>query len=179
MASKAAAQIRQGSVGLGQRQEEEKERRWDKCKAKEKEERGRKSTEAGGPTTNCSGRPSLSKGGTHRAGPVIIVVIKKVGSTAFSATSRRRKSPITCGVGMGELHNFEIKEESKGKEKDRRDEKGKGTEKGGEAWGNHQTLGEPVWLTRSKVDPPKSDKSKDCNQKKRSSTGSLDVPLVT
>ena len=134
MASKAAAQIRQGSVGLGQRQEEEKERRWDKCKAKEKEERGRKSTEAGGQTTNCSGRPSLSKGGTHRAtGPVIIVVFKKVGSTAFSATSRGRKSPITCGVGMGELcrHNFEIKEESKGKEKDRRDEKGKGTEKGG------------------------------------------------
>ena len=35
----------------GQRQEEEKERRWDKCKAKEKEERGKKSTEAGGPTT--------------------------------------------------------------------------------------------------------------------------------
>ena len=169
MASKAAAQIRQGSVGLGQRQEE----RWDKCKAKEKEERGRKSTEAGGPTTNCSGRPSLSKGGTHRAtGPVIIVVFKKVGSTAFSATSRGRKSPITCGVGMGELcrHNFEIREESKGKEKDRRDEKGKGTEKGGEAWGNHQTLGEPVWLTRSKVDPPKSDKSKDCNQKKRESS---------
>ena len=91
-----------------------------------------------------------------------------VGSTAFSAASRGRKSPITCGVGMGELrrHNFEIKEESKGKEKDRRDEKGKGTEKGEEAWGNHQTLGEPVWLTRSKVDPPKSDKSKDCNQKK-------------
>ena len=59
MASKAAAQIRQGSVGLGQRQEEEKERRWDKCKAKEKEERGRKSTEAGGPTTNCSGRRSI------------------------------------------------------------------------------------------------------------------------
>ena len=85
MASKAAAQIRQGSVGLGQRQEEEKERRWDKCKAKEKEERGRKSTEAGGPTTNCNGRPSLSKGGTHRAtGPVIIVVFKKVGSTAFT-----------------------------------------------------------------------------------------------
>ena len=102
MASNVAAQIRQGSVGLGQRQEEEKERRWDKCKAKEKEERGRKSTEAGGQTTKCSGGPSCSKGGTHAAtGPVIIIVIKKVGSTAFSATSRGRKSPNTCGVGMG------------------------------------------------------------------------------
>ena len=39
MASNVAAQIRQGSVGLGQRQEEEKEGRWDKCKAKKKEER--------------------------------------------------------------------------------------------------------------------------------------------
>ena len=38
-----------------------------KCKAKEKEERGRKSSEAGGRTTKCSGRPSFSKGGTHRA----------------------------------------------------------------------------------------------------------------
>ena len=75
MASKAAAQIRLGSVGLGQRQEEEKERRWDKCKVKEKEDRGGQSTEAGRQTTNCSGRPSLSKGGTHRVtGPVIIVV---------------------------------------------------------------------------------------------------------
>ena len=84
MASKAAAQIRQGSVGLGQRQEEEKEWRWDKCKGKEKEERGRRSTEAGGRTTKCSERPSLSKGGTHRAtGPVIIVDFKKVGSTAL------------------------------------------------------------------------------------------------
>ena len=78
---------------------------------------------------------------------------------------------------MGELcrHNFEIREESKGKEKDRRDEKGKGTEKGGEAWGNHQTPGELVWS-------PKSNKSKDCNQKKGSQVsqyGSLDVPLGT
>ena len=102
MASNISAQIKQGSEGLGQCREEEKERRWDKCKAKEKEERGRKSTETGGQTTKCSGRPSLSKGGTHRAtGPVIIIVIKKVGSTAFSATSRGRKSPSTCGVGMG------------------------------------------------------------------------------
>ena len=65
MASKAEAQIRQGSVGLGQRQEEEKEWRWDKCKVKEKEKKGRKSTEAGGRTTKCRERPSLSKGGPH------------------------------------------------------------------------------------------------------------------
>ena len=133
MASKAAAQIRQGSIGLGQLQEEEKEWKWDKCKVRGRERRGRKSTESGGRITKCSERPSLSKGGTHRAtGPVITVAFKKVGSTAFSATSQGRKSPITCGVGMGELcrHSFEIKEESKGKEKDTRDEKGKGTEKG-------------------------------------------------
>ena len=133
MASKAAAQIRQGSVGLGQRQEEEKEWRWDKGKAKEKEERGRKSTEAGGQTTKCSGRPSLSKGGTHRAtGPVIIVVIKKVGSTAFQS---RKKVPQYMWGGDGgscvATALIEIKEESKEKEKDRRDEKGKETEKGG------------------------------------------------
>ena len=102
MASKAAAQIRQGSIGLGQRQEEEKEWRWDKCKVKEKEERGRKSTEAGGRTTKCSERPSLSKGGTHRAtGPVIIVVFKKVGSTAFSATRRGGRPPVHVRWGWG------------------------------------------------------------------------------
>ena len=102
MASKAAAQIRQGSVGLGQRQEEEKERRWDIARPKKRQKGGRKSTEAGGQTTKCSGRPSLSKGGTHAAtGPVIIIVIRKVGSTAFSATSRGRKSTNACGVGMG------------------------------------------------------------------------------
>ena len=94
----------------------------------EREERGRNSTKTGGPTTKCSGRPSLSKGGTHRAtGPVIIVVFKIVVSTAFSATDRGRKSPITCGVGMGKLrrHSFESRKESKGEEKDRRDERGK------------------------------------------------------
>ena len=99
MASKAAAQIRQGSVGLGQRQEEEKERRWDKCKAKEKEERGRKSTEAGGQTTNCSGRPSLSKGGTHRAtGPVIIVVFKK---PPLVPPVEEESPPLHAGWGWG------------------------------------------------------------------------------
>ena len=90
---------------------------------------------------------------------MIIVVFKIVVSTAFSATSRGRKSPITCGVGMGELrrHSFESREESKGEEKDRRDER----EKEGMAWGTHQTLGEPVWLTRSKVvNPQKGDCSK-------------------
>ena len=56
--------------------------------AKEKEERGNRQT------TKCSGRPSLSKGGTHRAtGPVII---KKVGSTAFSATSRGSGDGGSC-----------------------------------------------------------------------------------
>ena len=67
-----------------------------------KQKEGRKSTEAGGQTTKCSGRPSLSTGGSHKAtGPVIIIVVKKVGSTAFSATSRGRRSTNACGVGMG------------------------------------------------------------------------------
>ena len=34
-------------------------------------------------------------------GPVIIIVVKKVGSTAFSATSRGRRSTSTCGAGEG------------------------------------------------------------------------------
>ena len=54
-----------------------------------------------GTATKCSGRPSLSKGGTHRAtGPVIIIVVQKVGSTAFSVTSRGRRSTNACGVEM-------------------------------------------------------------------------------
>ena len=55
---------------------------------------------------------------------------------------------------------IEIKEESNEKNKDERDEKGKQT-KGGWEWGKHQTPGEPVWLTGSKVvNPLKGDKSK-------------------
>ena len=50
----------------------------------------------------CSERPSLSKGGTHRAtGPVITVVFKKVGSTAFSATGRGRRPQVHVGWGWG------------------------------------------------------------------------------
>ena len=43
----------------------------------------------------------MLKGGTHGAtGPVIIcVIIKEVGSTAFSATSRQRRSTSTCTEG--------------------------------------------------------------------------------
>ena len=45
----------------------------------------------------------MLKGGTHGAtGPVIIcVIIKEVGSTAFSATSRQRRSTSTCTEGGG------------------------------------------------------------------------------
>ena len=44
----------------------------------------------------------MLKGGTHGAtGPVIICVIKEVGSTAFSATSRQRRSTSTCTEGGG------------------------------------------------------------------------------
>ena len=102
MASKAAAQIRQGSGGLGQRQEEETKKEMGQVRSQGKRQKGgRKSTEAGRQTTKCSERPSLSKGGAHKAtGPVIRIVIKKVGSTAFSATSRGRKSTNACGVGM-------------------------------------------------------------------------------
>ena len=101
MASKAAAQIRQGSVGRaaargGKRKEVGQVRSQTK-----RQKEGRKSTE-GRQTTKCSGRPSLSKGGAHKAtGPVIIIVVKKVGSTAFSATSRGRRSTNACGVGKG------------------------------------------------------------------------------
>ena len=62
---------------------------------------GRKATEAGRQTTKCSGRPSLSKGGTHKAtGPVITIVVKKVESTAFSAPVEK-EGPQMHGVGMG------------------------------------------------------------------------------
>ena len=71
MASKAAAQIRQGSVGLGQRQEEEKERRWDKCKAKEKAERGQEVNRSRGTNNKTQWKTKLVEGWyarSYRAG---------------------------------------------------------------------------------------------------------------
>ena len=69
---------------------------------------------------------------------------------------------LNRSFGCAKKKKIEIKEESKEKNNDRRDEKGKETKGEGQAWGTHQTLGEPVWLTRSKVvNPQKGDKNKE------------------
>ena len=68
---------------------------------------------------------------------------------------RTTKCSERPSLSKGGRHSFAIEEQSKGEEKDRRDEKGKGTEKRGSARGTHQTLGEPVWLTRRKVEIPR------------------------
>ena len=82
MASKTAAQIRQRSVGLGWCQEEEQERRWDKCKAKEKAERRQEVNRSRETNNKMQWKTKLVEGwySTHAAaGPVIIIVIKKSG----------------------------------------------------------------------------------------------------
>ena len=64
--------------------------------------------------------------------------------------------PLHAGWGWGSCVATTLRSGKRVKERRKTgDEKGKGTEKGGEAWGNHQTLGEPVWLTRARETPEK------------------------